>query len=186
MKPQEVQLVKLVIAFLYREQKIYRQAMEITQDIWGFTDYQSQEYFFDLTDYYKTEMGTPLFRIINSYSCLIDPGNLPDIKLATNKIESELASLDLRQVNLDPGYLDYDKLVLASAKYNYQKIYLRDGIYADPTLYYRKGRFIAADWTFPDFKSAVYENDFLQIRHIYKTQLKELQNSATICLDTSQ
>jgi len=75
---------------------------------------------------------------------------------------------------------------LASAKYNYQKIYLRDGIYADPTLYYRKGRFIAADWTFPDFKSAVYENDFLQIRHIYKTQLKELQNSATICLDTSQ
>ena len=174
MKPQDVQQVKLVIGFLYHERNMYRKAMEKVQERWGISDYQSQEYFFDLTDYYETEMGKPIFRSFNSYSALIDPGSLAEIKLATNQIEEELAESGKRKVNLDPGYLDYDKLVLASVKYNYQKIYLRDGIYADITMFYRKGRYIAADWAFPDFQQGIYENDLLQIRHLYKQQLKEL------------
>ena len=174
MKPQDVQQVKLVIGFLYHERNMYRKAMEKVQERWGIGDYQSQEYFFDLTDYYETEMGKPIFRSFNSYSALIDPGSLAEIKLATNQIEEEIAESGKRRVNLDPGYIDYDKLVLASAKYNYQKIYLSEGIYADITMFYRKGRYIAADWAFPDFKQGIYENDLLQIRHLYKQQLKEL------------
>jgi len=174
MKPQEVQQVKLLIGFLYHERSKYHKALELVQERWGISDYQSQEYFFDLTDYYEPEMGKPIFRSINSYSMLISPGSLAEIKLATNQIEEELAESGKRRVNLDPGYLDYDKLVLASAKYNYQKIYLSKGIYADITMFYRKGRYIAADWAFPDFKQGIYENDFLQIRHLYKQQLKEL------------
>jgi len=174
MKPQEVQQVKLVIGFLYHERSKYHKALELVQERWGICDYQSQEYFFDFTDYYEPEMGKPIFRSINSYNMLISPGILAEIKLATNQIEEKLAESGKRRVNLDPGYLDYDKLVLASAKYNYQKIYLRDGIYADITMFYRKGRYIAADWAFPDFKQGIYENDLLQIRHLYKQQLKEL------------
>lgn len=174
MKPQEVQQVKLVIGFLYHEREKYHKALELVHQKWGISDYQSQEYGFDLTDYYEPEMGKPIFRSINSYSMLISPGSLAEIKLATNEIEEELAESGKRRVNLDPGYLDYDKLVLASAKYNYQKIYLSEGIYADITMFYRKGRYIAADWAFPDFKQGIYENDLLQIRHLYKQQLKEL------------
>ena len=174
MKPQEVQPVKLVIGFLYHEQKMYRKALELVQQRWGISDYQSQEYFFDLTDYYEPEMGKPIFRSFNSYSTLISPGSLAEIKLATNQIEEELSESGKRRVNLDPGYIDYDKLVLASAKYNYQKIYLRDGIYADITMFYRKGRYIAAEWAFPDFQQGIYENDLLQIRHLYKLQLRKI------------
>ncbi|MDP8221694.1 MAG: DUF4416 family protein [Candidatus Stygibacter frigidus] len=174
MKPIDVQPVKLVIGFLYHEPKKYRKALELVQERWGISDYQSQEYFFDLTDYYEPEMGKPIFRSFNSYNTLISPGSLAEIKLATNQIEEELSESGKRRVNLDPGYLDYDKLVLASAKYNYQKIYLRDGIYVDITMFYRKGRYIAAEWAFPDFKQGIYESDFLQIRHLYKLQLKEL------------
>jgi hypothetical protein len=173
MKPQSVQPVKLIIGYIYGRGTIYLEALEKCREIWGAADYQSQEYFFDHTDYYQPEMGTPLFRIINSFSKLINPGELAEIKLRTNRLEEELSRSGKRQINLDPGYLDYDKLVLASAKYNYQKIYLKNGIYADPTLFYRKGRFEAADWAFPDFKTGMYEDDFLQIRHIYKVQLKE-------------
>ncbi|MCF7911412.1 MAG: DUF4416 family protein [Candidatus Cloacimonetes bacterium] len=179
MQPVEVQSVKLVIGFLYRERGVFRQALERVRAVWGESDYQSEEYFFDLTDYYETEMGKPIFRSFNSYSRLISPGELADIKLRTNQIEQELRSSEGRKVNLDPGYLDYDKLVLASAKYNHQKVYLSVGIYADITLFYRKGRYIAPEWAFPDFQAGLYENDFLQIRHLYKQQLKELNKSGT-------
>ena len=174
MKALEVQPVKLIIGFLYRERNVYRMALERTHALWGISDYQSQEYFFNLTDYYESEMGKPIFRSFNSYSILIDPGKLAEIKLMTNNLEEELSESGKRRVNLDPGYLDYDKLVLASAKYNYQKVYLSGGIYADITMFYRKGRYIAADWAFPDFKEGLYENEFLQMRHQYKQQMKEL------------
>jgi Domain of unknown function (DUF4416) len=177
MQTVEVQPVKLIIGFLYCERNAYRLALEQVRAVWGESDYQSQEYFFDLTDYYESEMGKPIFRSFNSYSRLIDPGKLAETKLMTNKLEDELGEAGKRRVNLDPGYLDYDKLVLASAKYNYQKVYLHDGIYADITMFYRKGRYIAADWAFPDFKDGLYENDFLQMRHQYKQQVKELLKS---------
>lgn len=75
-------------------------------------------------------------------------------------------------VNLDVGYLDFHKLVLASAKYNGQKIYLDQGIYADPTLYFEGGQFHAFENTFPDFKSNTYHEVFLKIRNTYKAQIK--------------
>lgn len=172
MKPQAVQPVKLVMINLYKERNKYRQAFDLLQEEWGIVDYQGEEYFFDQTDYYLEEMGKPLFRSVISFRGLIDPGELAKIKLRTNEIEEQLAEGSGRKINLDPGYLDYDKLVLASAKYNYQKIYLRGGIYADSVQYYRKGRYESPEWTFPDFKEGIYESDLLQIRYIYKQQLK--------------
>ncbi|MCF7918612.1 MAG: DUF4416 family protein [Candidatus Cloacimonetes bacterium] len=171
MKPDKPQDVKLIIGFLYHELAAYQQAEELCREKWGSVDYHSKEYFFDMTSYYNEEMGMPIFRCFNSYQKLIDPSRLAEIKLQSNEIEDALTVTGKRRVNLDPGYLDYDKLVLASAKYNYQKIYLGEGIYADPTLFYRKGRFQAPEWAFPDFKAELYENDFLHIRFIYKKQL---------------
>jgi len=77
-----------------------------------------------------------------------------------------------RKVNLDPGYLDYDKFVLASAKYNGQKIYLDCGIWADLTLHYEKGKFDPYPWSFPDFKSRMYDGAFLEMRRLYKDRRK--------------
>jgi len=175
MKPVEPQYVKLIIGFLYHELSAFQQAEELTREIWGSVDYHSKEYFFDKTTYYDSEMGMPLFRSFKSYKELINPAKLAEIKILTNEIEDKLTHGGKRRVNLDPGYIDYDKLVLASAKYNYQKIYLGQGIYADPTLFYRKGRFHAPEWAFPDFKSELYEGDFLHIRFNYKKQLNELR-----------
>lgn len=176
MKPLIVQPVKLFIAILYREHYTCRNVLDKCQELFGSIDHHSKEFFFDFTNYYEPEMGKPLFRMINSFKNLIDPGYLADVKLKTNQIEADFALADKRQVNLDPGYLDYDKLVLASAKYNFQKIYLAKGIYADPTMFYRKGRFLPCEWAFPDFKAGIYEDDLLQIRHLYKLQLKTERN----------
>ncbi len=164
--------VKLIIAALYSDENLLNAAREKLLQHFGPIDFISQTFPFVLTDYYVPEMGAPITRRFYGFAQLISPGDLARIKLATNALENELAFDGKRQVNLDPGYLDPDKLVLASAKYNGQKIYLADGIWADLTLHYEKGHFTAYPWSFADFRRGEYEKTFLRLREIYKAQLK--------------
>jgi hypothetical protein len=163
---------KLIVAVLYSdEDKLFRARERLIQQF-GSIDFISQKFPFEVTNYYVSEMGSPIFRLFYAFEQLISPGNLASIKLTTNAIEDELAVKGQRRVNLDSGYLDTDKFVLASAKYNGQKVYLADGIWADLTLHYEKGHFSAYPWSFPDFRSGEYEKTFLRIREIYKGQIK--------------
>lgn len=164
--------VKLIIAALYSDENLLNAAREKLLQHCGPIDFISQAFPFALTDYYVPEMGAPITRLFYGFAQLISPDDLARIKLATNAIESELSRNGKRLVNLDPGYLDPDKLVLASAKYNGQKIYLAEGIWADLTLHYEKGHFTAYPWSFADFRSGAYEKMFLRLREIYKAQLK--------------
>jgi len=172
MKPNEPIPVKLFCGILYSGEKLLKKAEDILIQKFGKIDFKSKSFPFDITNYYEAEMGKPIYRIFLSFEKLIDPGELASIKIECNEIEDKLAISGKRKVNLDPGYLDYDKVVLASAKYNAQKIYLNNGIYADPTLFYRKGKFIPSDSAFPDFKNGTYEQFFLEIRAGYKRRLK--------------
>jgi len=120
-------------------------------------------------------MGSPIFRRICSFSNLISPSYLADAKLITNSIENKYRLNNKRNVNLDIGYMDYDKVVLASAKYGIHKVYISQGIYADMALHYEKGKFSSYPWAFRDFKLPLYYDFFLKIREIYKAQLKVLK-----------
>jgi hypothetical protein len=171
MKPQPPQPVKLFVGLLYHQRDSLAQLCEALAERFSPIDYQSCEYEFALTGYYADEMGQPLHRQFLSFLKLIDPGEIAGIKIATNQLEDEMAGGKNRPVNVDPGYMDFHKVVLASAKYNGQKIYLAQGIYADPALRYAKGKFIAYGHTFPDFKVPLYHDTFLHIRSLYKEQL---------------
>jgi len=172
MKPTEPLPVKLFCGILFNDENLLRKALIVLSQKFGKIDFQSELFPFDVTDYYNSEMGENIFRSFCSFEKLINPADLVTIKLQCNEIENKFAPQGKRKINLDPGYLDYDKIVLASAKYNTQKVYLNSGIYADVTLFYRKGNFIPSDWAFPDFKSGIYKNLFLEIRSKYKFQLK--------------
>ena len=179
MKPSPPNPVKLFIGVLYSDAERLQAARSRCEEVFGAIDYASSDYPFDVTDYYRGEMGWPIRRVFWSFAGLINPDELPRVKLTTNAIEDELAVDGGRRVNLDPGYLDYDKAVLASAKYNGQKIYLADGIYADLTLRYEKGHFYPYPWSFPDFKSGIYEKTFLRIRELYKGQMKRARRASS-------
>ena len=86
-------------------------------------------------------MGSPLFRKIFSFEKLYEPTLMVEMKLGCNKIEKDLSVDGNRVVNLDAGYLDHNKVVLASAKEAGQKVYLDKGIYADLAGRYKSGRY---------------------------------------------
>ena len=61
--------------------------------------------------------------------------------------------MSMRPINIDPGYVSYSKIILASAKNFSHRIYLRSGIYAEVTLNYRRDKgWQFFDWTYPDYK----------------------------------
>ena len=173
MKPDEPLPVKLICGILYSDWDRLKRADELISSIYGPLDYRSPVYPFDITDYYEAEMGTPISRVFYSYTRLVTPNRLAGIKIECNRIEDRLAVAGKRRVNIDAGYMDYDKFVLASAKYNAHKIYLDFGIYADLTLQFTRGRFVPSKWCFPDFKSGLYEETFLHIRAKYKGQIRK-------------
>jgi hypothetical protein len=172
MRPSEPDPVKLFVGVLYSDQSLLERATKLLGEKFGPVDYRSEPMPFEVTDYYQDEMGGPIQRIFLSFEELMDPARLAEIKIETNEIEDALAVDGLRKVNLDCGYMDVCKVVLASAKYNGQKIYLSQGIYADPTLHYEKGHFTPYPWSFPDFKTGQYERIFLRIRELYKVRRK--------------
>lgn len=109
---------------------------------------------FDHTDYYEPEMGPHLRRQFLAVGSGFDPATLPEVKRRTNGIEAELSEGMARRVNIDPGYLALEKLVLASTKNHGHRIYLTDGIYAEITLIYRRGEgYVSWPWTFPEYRT---------------------------------
>lgn len=173
MKPLAPIPVKLFCGVLYSDSSLLQQSQAILLEKYGAIDHQSEPYEFTITEYYRPEMDWPIYRIFWSFARLIDPKEIARIKIDCNEIEDQLAIDSNRKVNIDSGYLDYDKVVLASAKYNGQKVYLDLGIYADLTLHFEKKDFHPYPWTFPDFKNGHYNKTLLKIREIYKLQLKK-------------
>lgn len=163
--------VKLFIVTLHRNSEVFDQALNRLKALWGESDFISESFPFDETRYYEQEMGPGLERRFLSFEPLVQPDQIVDVKLQTNRLEKEFADGSSRTINLDPGYLDHYKVVLPSAKFGGQKIYMRDGIYADMTLVMYKGKWESFAWGFPDFKSGRYDRVLSKIRDLYKAQL---------------
>lgn len=174
-KREPVPEVKLFYAVLYSDDSVLDQVKSILSEKWGRIDFISPSFDFDKTDYYFPEMGGGLKRIFMSFEQTVTPEALIDAKLFSDKAEEELSDCGRRLANLDPGYIDCAKLVLASFKGASHKIYIDKGIYADLTLRYSKGRFEPFGWTFPDFKDESYYPCLLKIRNIYKEQIKHVR-----------
>jgi len=132
---------------------------------------------FDFTDYYENESGTNLKRWFISFENPADPEKLVSLKIFTNALEVKLAegASVPRPINIDPGYITQAKVVLASAKDFSHRIYLRDGIYAEVTLNWRKEGWRKHPWTYPDFQSAEYHKYLTELRTRLCRKLAELK-----------
>ncbi len=176
-KPKEPEPAKLFMSLITLEDDISRQGLEDLRSIFGETDTVSERLPFDLTEYYTDEMGKPLFRRFVTFGRLIPIRTLPDVKLATNRLEEKYARPDGgRRINIDPGYICLEHVILATTKGYTHRPYLRDGIYADLTLIYRNRSFQPLEWTYPDYRMEAVITLFNQSRKKYLEDLGGRRN----------
>jgi len=164
--------VKLIIGFIFKKEEAFNKVKIILTKKFGAIDFESRIITFNHTDYYERELGKRLKRSFISFRDLIPPEDLPKIKITTNKMEKRLAKGQSRLVNIDPGYLDLAKVILASSKDYRHRIYLNSGIYAEVTLYFQIKSYKPWIWTFPDYKTNEYIDIFNRIRKIYAQEIK--------------
>lgn len=171
-KPKFHQPVLLFYGILFTDEGTLERASAALVGRHGPIVSRSPVYDFNYTGYYQTEMGGAIKRIFYAFEKLIQPEELADLKTASNALElSFSADGKNRPVNLDPGYITLAKVVLASAKDNIQRIYIKDGIYEEITLYYKNRSFTPFDWTFPDYRET-YIAYFNELRNIYRGLIK--------------
>jgi hypothetical protein len=167
--------VKVICGFIFSGQTVLQHAVERLQVRLGVIDVFSEIFPFTHTDYYDGEMGSDLGRVFVAFERLIRCEQLPEIKILTNGLEENLAINSAgrlkRRINIDPGYLEASKLVLASTKNFSHRIYLGRGIYGEVTLQYRGSRFEPLPWTYPDYQDP-HVLDFLKrARRTYMGQM---------------
>ncbi len=172
-KPK-VKPVKLVCGVLFTRGTDLALVDSRLTDEFGQIDGKSKPFDFIFTDYYAPEMGGDLKKQFYSFEKLVMPDCLPDIKHTTIGIEAEFAESGQRKVNIDPGYLEESKLVLASTKNFSHRVYLGGNIWAEVTMRFVGGKFITLEWTYSDWSQELAVEFLAKVRDVYKGQLDRL------------
>jgi hypothetical protein len=172
-KTKEPDSAKLFMSMITAEEEILQRGRKDLGEIFGEVDFISEALPFNFTDYYVREMGNDLFRRFITFSSLIPRTLLPEIKQQTNHLEEKyLTPAGHRKINIDPGYLCLEHVVLATTKGYAHRPYLREGIYADLTLIYRHKSYQPLEWTYPDYRQSEVIGLFNQFRNTYLEALK--------------
>jgi len=156
--------VILVSAVCYATETVHERALAQMTVSWGPELMRSADFIFDFSDYYRAEMGPDLRKMFHAFESPIDPVQIVEIKHRSNEIETGLSVRGRRRVNIDPGYLEAAKLVLASTKNYSHRIYLARGIYGDVQLFWRRGCFQGQPWTYPDYLQPLALDFFTRLR----------------------
>ncbi len=172
--PRQPKPGKLVIGLLMKNKSLFEPLTADLELLYGAPDMVSAWMSFGYTSYYEPEFGAPLFRRMLAFRKLIEQQDLAAIKIATNRLEASYADTQnrRRRVNIDPGYLLYERFVLASGKNFTHRIYVGKGIYADLTLIYRGGAFETLPWTYPDYADRPILDFLEQARRKYAFDIR--------------
>lgn len=162
---EDIEPARLFFGLLARDEGLMQQAcLQIDREYSPIT-VQSAILPFDFTRYYEREMGSGLLRQWVAVEKPIGPGELVEIKHRTNAIELLYLDAGGRSINIDPGYVTADKVVLATTKNYSHRLYLGRGIYGEATLKYRHGSgFEPWPWTYPDYRGAEAQAFFNLVR----------------------
>jgi uncharacterized protein DUF4416 len=174
--PQEPKAAKYFAAFLTSDVALIPSVQDDLAAILGAIDGRSELIAWTASNFYEREMGSNLVRGFFSFAALRSPAELAALKLATQQVEHRFRYQDGngRRVNLDPGYLDAFKVVLASTKNASQRIYLDRGIYAEATLFYHNGGFHGLPYTYADYLWPQTLAFLTRLRAVYLEQLREI------------
>jgi hypothetical protein len=129
---------------------------------------------FEGTSYYEKEVGKKPWRGFVCMGALAAREILPEIKNWSNQRELSWFG-GRRLVNLDPGYLTLGQVFLATTKDQRHRVYLRDGIFAEVSLYFEGKGLGVFPWTYPDYHQERYAQFFLDARR----ELRKLRTAGS-------
>lgn len=166
--------VKFFVATLYQEEKFLESVLKPLIEYFGDLEWKSTPLPFSYTNYYQ-DIGENLVRVFLVFKPLLDPGRLAEAKCFTNQLEKTTGDEHKpRKINLDPGYFDGGKIVLATTKNFSHRVYIGKGIFAEATIKWERGDFRPFPYTYPDYASPEYRPILYKIRALYCSSLKEL------------
>jgi hypothetical protein len=164
--------VQFFTSLIFKENRHLESAEKSMREAVGSITDRTTSMSFHYTNYYEKEMGSNLSRVFLLFEPLFNRELLPEIKIKTNSIETFLSSEGKRAVNIDPGYISLENVVLATTKGYAHRIYLGFGIFADLTLVYRNGTYKPLEWTYPDYGSEEIIEILKRWRNILKEKLR--------------
>ena len=171
----EFEKEKLIIGVIYHEKDILDKAMAILTAEFGPVEAVSEEFSFseEFSTYYDEEIGGEGFRRIYSFKELIDPARQAEIKIRTNEIEAEFSDNGKRKINLDPGFINHGRLMLATTKETGFRVPLKDGIYTELTLFWARGGWQRFPWSYRDYQSERVQRFITEVRRSYLAERRK-------------
>jgi hypothetical protein len=166
--------VKLFCALLVAPTFSVSEVEATLEQIWGNIVLRSTPMPFTQTTYYRREMGAELTRFYAAFEPLIQSSELAAAKHTAHHLEAIWCTPHRqRQVNIDPGYLDLAKVVLATTKDYVHRLYIGAGIFAEVTLRYQQKSFRPWEWTYPDYRLPETLDFFNRLRTLYHLQMRQ-------------
>ena len=171
----EFEKEKLIVGVIYHDKAILDSAMKMLTDEFGEIEDMSEEFSFsqEFSNYYDNEIGGEGLRRIYSFKELVDPSRQADIKTRTNEIEAIFSTDGDRKINLDPGFINHGRLLLATTKATGFRIPLKDGIYTELTLFWARGGWQKLPWTYRDYQSERVQKFITEVRRTYLAKRRE-------------
>ena len=166
---------KLIVGVIYHEPEILEAAMARLIEAFGEIEDCSEEFSFsaEFSTYYDSEIGGEGLRRIYSFKRCVDASRQAEIKELTNAIEADFSVDGNRRINLDPGFINHGRLMLATTKGAGFRIPLARGIYTELTLYWARGAWQKLPWTYRDYQSERVQKFITEVRRKYLAQRKE-------------
>ena len=149
---------------MYSNKSLLKEIQDILINKFGEVE-DTISYDFNFTDYYEEEMGKNLKKDIIVFKQEIQTKQLAGIKEYTNQLENKYRAEEKRRINIDPGYLTKEELILASNKKSPYKIEISDNIYAHLTLKFENNKCRITYRTYPDFKMEKIQRFLLKIKN---------------------
>lgn len=162
---QNFEKEKLIIGVIFADRAIHDEVMPILVEKFGEIEDMSEEFSFsdDFSTYYDEELGGKGIRRIYSFKETVDPEMQAEIKEYTNSIEAKYS----RKINIDPGFINTGRLMLATTKPVGHRIPLKRGIYTELTLFWARGGWQRLPWTYRDYGSRRVQSFITRVRERY-------------------
>ncbi|MBN1552703.1 DUF4416 family protein [bacterium] len=178
MKPLHTSQTSMIFfAVLSTDKPFFDAAIQKLTDKYGMPFEVLLPQSFEHTSYYKDEMGSDLIKGFIAFQPPFDQSKLPQAKCWARAIEWSLGShcekMFHRSVNIDPGLVTLEKIVLATSKNFSHRLYLGDGVYGEVTLIFHTECWETLNWTYPDYKVPDIQKFLIRCRNHLKEYLSK-------------